>query len=87
MKIKVLEAIACGLPVVTTPAGTEGIDADEGVLVESEDEKLAFAAARLLVDDSERRARGTAARDAYERRYTPQIATAPLLALYQRIAG
>jgi glycosyltransferase involved in cell wall biosynthesis len=87
VKVKVLEAIASGLPVVTTPAGTEGIDADDGVIVETEDEQLASAAARLLVDDAERRVRGAAARDAYERRYTPEIATAPLLGLYRRIIG
>jgi glycosyltransferase involved in cell wall biosynthesis len=86
VKVKVLEAIASGLPVVTTPGGTEGIDADDGVIVEIEDEKLASAAARLLVDDAERHARGAAARSAYERRYTPEIATAPLLELYRRIA-
>jgi hypothetical protein len=56
------------------------------VIVEIEDEKLASAAARLLVDDAERHARGAAARSAYERRYTPEIATAPLLELYRRIA-
>lgn len=86
MKVKVLEAIATGVPVVTTPAGSEGIDAGDGVIVEVDDERLADAAARLLVDEAERRSRGEAAHKGYLRGYTPEIATAPLIDLYERMA-
>jgi glycosyltransferase involved in cell wall biosynthesis len=85
MKVKVLEAIASGLPVVTTPAGAEGIEAGEGVVVESEPERLAAAAATILRDESERRERGAAARAAFERAYTPGPATAPIADLYNRM--
>jgi glycosyltransferase involved in cell wall biosynthesis len=87
MKVKVLESIASGLPVVTTPAGAEGIDAGDGIAVESEDERLAAAAAQILSDDYERRERGAAARAAFERRYSPRPATEPLVGLYERMAA
>lgn len=86
MKVKVLESIASGVPVVTTPAGAEGIDGDEGVVVESEDDRLAEAAARILADEAERRERGSAASAAFERRYSPRPATEPLVELYRRMA-
>jgi glycosyltransferase involved in cell wall biosynthesis len=86
MKVKVLEAIACGVPVVTTPAGAEGIDGGDGVIVAREPEAIAAATARLLGDPDERRQRGTAAREAFLARYTPERTTEPLVALYRRMA-
>jgi glycosyltransferase involved in cell wall biosynthesis len=86
MKVKVLESIASGLPVVTTAAGAEGIEAGEGIVVEQEAAALARAAAGLLADESERRSRGSAARSAFAARYSPRVATEPLVALYRRMA-
>lgn len=86
MKVKVLEAIAAGVPVVTTPAGAEGIDAGEGVLVKTDDVDLAEATISILRDQAERKERGHIARAAYERLYTPVPATAPLVPLYERMA-
>src|SRR5207248_6316394 len=85
VKVKVLEAIASGVPVVTTPSGAEGIEPSEGVVVETEDAALAAAAARLLADPAERLARGAAARATFERTYAPAPAPAPLLDLYRRL--
>jgi glycosyltransferase involved in cell wall biosynthesis len=87
MKVKVLEAIACGVPVVTTTAGAEGIDGGDGVVVADDLERLAFVTARLLNDIDERRARGAAAREAFLRRYTPERTTEPLVELYRSMAG
>jgi len=87
VKVKVLEAIACGVPVVTTPAGAEGIEAGEGVIVAETDEDLAAAAAVLLSDSGERRERGDAARAAFLERYAPEPATRPLVDLYRRMIG
>ncbi len=86
VKVKVLESIAMGVPVVTTPEGAEGIDAGAGVTIEVDDAALAAATVTLLRDDEERRERGRIARSAFELRYTPKPATAPLLDLYQRVA-
>jgi glycosyltransferase involved in cell wall biosynthesis len=86
VKVKVLESIASGLPVVTTPAGAEGIDGGDGVLIEDSDAALAHAAAAILRDEEDRRRRGAAALQAFGERYTPEVATRPLVALYERMA-
>jgi glycosyltransferase involved in cell wall biosynthesis len=86
VKVKTLESVACGLPVVTTPFGAEGVDGGEGVVVETEPQRLAEAAASILRDPSERRQRGAASRAAFEQRYAPGPATEPLVALYRRLA-
>jgi glycosyltransferase involved in cell wall biosynthesis len=85
MKVKTLEAMASGVPVVTTPAGAEGIVRSEGVIVETELDRLAAAAKELLTDESARRERGAAARRDFERYYSPGPATAPLVELYERL--
>ena len=87
MKVKTLEALAAGVPVVTTAAGAEGIAGDEGLVVAEDDAGLAAAAARILRDDGERRERARAARAAFERRYSPKVATEPLVDLYGRMLG
>ena len=87
MKVKVLESIASGVPVVTTPAGAEGVEAGDGVVVDQDWGRLAEAAAELLRDPEARRQRGAAARAAFERAYAPEPATAPLVELYDRMAA
>jgi hypothetical protein len=87
MKVKVLEALASGVPVVTTPAGAEGIEPSDGVVVLEEPQALAAAAAELLVDEAARNERGAAARADFERRFTPGPATEPLVELYRRLAN
>jgi glycosyltransferase involved in cell wall biosynthesis len=85
MKVKVLEAIASGVPVVTTPSGAEGIAAESGIVVEPDPEPMAVAASSILRDEGERRERGAEARRAFERLYTPGPATAPIAELYARM--
>jgi glycosyltransferase involved in cell wall biosynthesis len=87
MKVKTLEAIASGVPVVTTERGAEGIEAEDGIVVAVEDEQLAVAAAAILRDEAERRERGAAARRAFLARYTPRRATEPLVDLYRRLVA
>jgi glycosyltransferase involved in cell wall biosynthesis len=87
MKVKTLEAMASGVPVVTTPAGAEGIEPSDGVIVETEPDRLAAAATELLTDEAARRERGAAARADFERNYSPGPATAPLVELYDRMLG
>jgi glycosyltransferase involved in cell wall biosynthesis len=85
MKVKVLEAMASGVPVVTTPAGAEGIDPSDGVVVHTEPDALAAATAELLADEDARRQRGAAARADFESRYAPEPATEPIVELYARM--
>jgi len=87
VKVKVLESLATGLPVVTTRVGTEGVDGGAGILVEEDVRGLARATASLLLDGDERRERGDAGRAQFERLYSPRPATEPLAELYRRIAG
>jgi glycosyltransferase involved in cell wall biosynthesis len=87
MKVKTLEAMASGVPVVTTPAGAEGIGPSDGVIVEAEPDRLAAAAHELLTDAQARRERGAAARADFERRFSPGPATQPLVELYRRMLG
>jgi glycosyltransferase involved in cell wall biosynthesis len=82
MKVKVLESLAVGLPVVTTTAGTEGVDGGEGVLVGTTDDELVELTVRLLGTVDARRSHGHAGRLAFQARYTPEIATEPLVRLY-----
>ena len=71
-RIKVLEAFAHGLPVVSTRLGVEGIDARPGVhlLVADKPDEFAEACARVVLDDSLRRSMISNARALFEARYT-----------------
>ncbi|NLT07658.1 MAG: glycosyltransferase family 4 protein [Solirubrobacterales bacterium] len=86
-KIKVLESLALGLPVVTTPAGAEGVVGTGGLSVHVDDEGLAAATAALLADAEARRASGAAAADAFVAGHAPAPAAAPVVELYDRMAA
>jgi glycosyltransferase involved in cell wall biosynthesis len=87
MKVKVLEALATGLPVVTTPAGAEGIGPCDGVIVESDGDRLAGAVHELLTDSSARQQRGAAALAYFQEHLSPRAAAAPLVAAYSAVAA
>jgi glycosyltransferase involved in cell wall biosynthesis len=75
MRMKVLQAMAAGKAVVTTPRGTEGYtgfgEAPPLAVGESEEE-IAAATAALLADDGERRRLGERARGFAERHHSPE---------------
>jgi glycosyltransferase involved in cell wall biosynthesis len=79
--------LAVGLPIVTTSAGAEGVDADPGVVVTDETAGLVEAARSILLDQQERLERGRSARALFERCFTPKPATEPLLGIYDRMLG
>jgi glycosyltransferase involved in cell wall biosynthesis len=76
MKVKVLEAFAYGVPVVTTSDGVEGIPAQDGVHVGlcDEDAGLIERTVRLLGDRASQERQRRAARQLVERCCNPGTA-------------
>jgi glycosyltransferase involved in cell wall biosynthesis len=83
-RIKILEALALGLPVVSTAVGAEGLAVEHGKDILIADEPAAMAAAILaLVRAPERRAAlARAGRELVVRRYDWSRVTAPLVDFY-----
>jgi glycosyltransferase involved in cell wall biosynthesis len=70
-RLKILEALARGVPVVSTSAGCEGLDLEDGkeILIRDGPAELAKAIERLLVDDELCTRLAEAGRRAVEARY------------------
>ncbi len=70
-KLKVLEAMACGVPVVTTRIGCQGIKVRDGedICIAEKAEDFADGVIGLLVSDERRRAMGARARQLIELEY------------------
>jgi glycosyltransferase involved in cell wall biosynthesis len=88
-RTKLLEAFAAGLPVITTPTGLEGIEAEAGkeLLLAADDAAMADAAVALLADDAKRQALGAAARELAEQRYDWQACFTPLQQILDPLFG
>jgi glycosyltransferase involved in cell wall biosynthesis len=69
--LKILEAAACGVPVVSTAVGAEGLDLEPGreIRIALRAPEFAQAVADLLADPGARRAQAAAARARVERQY------------------
>jgi glycosyltransferase involved in cell wall biosynthesis len=70
-RLKILEAAACGVPVVSTSVGAEGLDLADGEHIRIADSAAGFAeaVAELLADPDARRRQAAAARRRVEERY------------------
>jgi glycosyltransferase involved in cell wall biosynthesis len=88
IKLKVLEAMACGKPVVTSSVGAEGIaETDEGTLVVADDPAaFADAVVALLGDSARRLELGKKARQLVERRFSWRRVMDDLDRIYAEIA-
>ncbi len=86
LRIKILEAMAMGKAVVTTPQGLAGIPAEPGatVLVGEDAEALARHLIRLLQEPGIAHALGARAREWVVDRYHPDTISAQLAAFYQK---
>jgi glycosyltransferase involved in cell wall biosynthesis len=87
MKIKLLEAMAYGVPVVTTAAGLRGIDAQDNVHahIADDDEEFARRVCDLLGNPALRRQMSCASRRLVEQNYSPGPTIDRMEALYRTI--
>lgn len=87
-RFKVLEAMAAGLPIVSTPLGMEGIAAEDGThyLSGTTPEALATAVARLLDDTALRERLAEAADRLVRERYDWRVVAPRLLAVYREVS-
>ena len=88
MKIKVMESMAYGVPVVTTSEGVEGMEvlSGEHALVAEDDATIAAHICALLDDHQTRQRVRTAARTLLEERYTAPPVMARMLDVYDQVA-
>ena len=89
MRMKVLQAMAAGRPVVTTRLGTEGYTTyEEPPLVVAESgAEIATATAALLEDDDRRRELGRRSREFVERHHSPEAWARRLTTVYEEARG
>ncbi len=88
-RLKILEAMAMGKPVVSTGIGAEGLKVNPGgnILIADEPEDFASKVARLLKDSSLREKIGGNGRKLVEQRYNSKIAARTLEHAYNEIAN
>ncbi|MEE8369978.1 MAG: glycosyltransferase family 4 protein, partial [Dehalococcoidia bacterium] len=79
-RLKLLNALARGLPVVASPQGAEGLDVVDGehLLLAAGPNAMAQAVGRLLTDDRLWRSLSENGRALIQRRYTAEAAYGPL---------
>lgn len=89
MRIKVLDAMALGRPVVATPVGAGGIDVRDGrdILLAQDEVSFAAAVVRLLRDPAEAARIGAAARAMVAERYDGATIAGGLLRFYESFVG
>jgi glycosyltransferase involved in cell wall biosynthesis len=87
MKVKVLEAFALGVPVVTNREGTEGLPVEDGVHADVTDDDAALVdrTVALLDDQQLRTRRAAAARSLVERHCDPTRVMDRLEAVYRSL--
>lgn len=88
-RLKILGAMAAGVPVVTTSVGIEGIEAEEGrhVLVRDEPGEMAKAAIQLIKDRVLYEKITLAARKLYEEKYNWEKIATKLDKIYREVGG
>ena len=86
-RLKVLEALAAGVPVISTPLGVEGLDLRDGehVLVGRSSADLAALAVRVIRDDALAARLSAAGRARVEAAYDWAVVARPLVDLHLRL--
>ena len=85
VKIKVIEAMAYGLPVVSNGEGLEEITCDDCVVRAETDDEIVAAVVSLLRDPQRRASLRVAGRAFVEQQFGPAVAVDRLLAAYGRL--
>lgn len=83
-KLKVLDALAAGLPVVTTPAGVEGLSVSADAVKVATPEAYADALVAVLSNPGRRARMAVQARADVLERHAPQVAAAARVASFSR---
>jgi len=88
-RLKVLEAFAHRIPVVSTTLGAEGLGVEDGVhlLLADTSDGLAEACARLLDDEGLRQRLVERAHDLFRLHFTDEVVGAQVAELARRVAG
>jgi glycosyltransferase involved in cell wall biosynthesis len=88
-RLKILEAMAAGVPVVSTRLGAHGLDLQDGrdLLLADTAAELAEHTVRVLTDDGLAARLSVAARSAVERSYEWSVVARPLVALHAELAA
>ena len=88
-RLKILAAMAAGVPVVTTSVGIEGIDAEEGkeVLIADSWEKIAEKTILLIKDNKMYQGLANAARKLVEEKYSYQSIAKTLEKIYLEVTS
>jgi glycosyltransferase involved in cell wall biosynthesis len=87
MKIKVLEALAYGVPVISNAEGFEGLRDEDGrdVIRAERDDEIVHRAVEVLRDPCRRMSLRSAGRDLIERDHNPTRVTDQLIAAYDAL--
>ena len=86
-RLKVLEALSAGLPVVSTAFGVSGLEVTDGehVLLAETPADLARCATRVIEDDALARELADNGRRLVEQRYDWSVVAGPLVALHEEL--
>lgn len=86
-RTKFFEAMACGLPIVTTPSGIEGIEAEnnKNVVVIQDFDQLADKTVELLKQPEKLKKIGQAGRNLIKDKYSWKDSAEKLFKIYQKI--
>ena len=90
VKVKILQAMAQGVPIVTTRVGAEGIDGvapDENVLIGETSEKIAEHVCRLLADPQYGASVGAAGWKNIQAHYSWEIIVSRLENIYNKVVS